>query len=36
MGTKIPHSILVNDLLAIEMKFIFESDNGILNFSGPE
>ena len=29
MGIKIPHSILVHDLLAIEIKFISETDNGI-------
>ena len=29
LGTKIPHSILVNDLRSLELKFISETDNGI-------
>ena len=33
VGTKIPHSILVHDLLAIQVKSISETDNGMSNKS---
>ena len=29
MQTKLPHSFLVHDSLAIELKFISDTDNGI-------